>query len=149
MSINDKLNVFSDNVALTVTAISDVIDTGDDVTLKGLGGPDAVYLVVQTGTAFTAGGAATLTIKLLSDSTANLATSPTTHYSTDALAVATLTANKRLLAIKLPLDAYERYVGVGYTVATGPMTAGTIKAFLTHDPQFWLAMGSNNPAAHN
>jgi hypothetical protein len=139
----DKQNEFSDSQAVTATAIStNVIDTmpGNSFTnvVQNLGGfAGAAFLVVQVDTTFTAGGAATLTISLESDSTANLATSPTVHFSTAALAVATLTAGRTLLVIPLPLGDFERYLGVRYTVATGPMTAGAISAFLTRDPQTW------------
>lgn len=151
MSIQDKLNVFSDNVALTATAISDVIDLGPSATTRNIGGSDSMYLVLQVGTAFTdAGSDATLVAALVSDSTANLATSPTTHISTGTLAFSAVsTGNTVLLVAKLPFGRYERYLGMSYTVASGPFTAGTIKAFLTHDPEYWFAQYSNNPSAHN
>lgn len=149
--ILDKLNLFSDNVAVTASAISDVIDLDSDVTLRNVGGPDAIYFVVMSGTVATdASSDATLEVALVSDSTANLATSPTTHLTTGTLAFATFAvANKVLMAAALPLGDYERFLGVKYTVASGPLTAGTFKAFLTRDPQFWRAMGANNPVAHN
>lgn len=145
--ILDKLNVLSDNVALTASAISDVIDLGDDVTLHQVGGQDAVFLVIQTGTAFTdTGNDATLTAELVSDSTANLATSPTIHVTTGVLPFASVNGANRVLAvIGLPFGDYERFLGMRYTVANGPFTAGTIRAFLTRDPQFYRALGSVNP----
>ena len=45
-----------------------------------------------------------------------------------------LTAGTEVLRIKVPLDA-ERYLRTNYTVATGPLTAGTFTAFLAHDRQ--------------
>lgn len=146
--ILDKLNVFSDNTALTASAISDVIDLGDDVTLRNIGGQDAIFLVLQTGTAFTdTGNDATLVAELVSDSTANLATSPTVHLTTGTLAFAAVATpgNKTLLVAALPFGDYERFLGMRYTVANGPFTAGTIRAFLTKDPQFYRALGSVNP----
>jgi hypothetical protein len=93
----------------------------------------------------TAAGAATLTVSLESDSTENLATSPTVHFSTAALALAAFgTAGAQVAAVKLPAGDYERYLGVCFTVATGPLTAGKFDAFLTKDVQSYrpYAVGS-------
>jgi hypothetical protein len=38
-----------------------------------------------------------------------------------------------LAAVKLPAGEYERYMGVRYTVASGPLTAGNFDAFLVKD----------------
>ena len=103
-------------------------------------------LVLQTGTAFTDSGSdATLVASLVSDSTANLATSPTTHITTGTLAFSAVSAaNKVLLVAPLPMGTYERYLGMSYTVASGPFTAGTIRAFLVRDPQQWLILNTAN-----
>ncbi len=149
--ILDAHNEFSDAQAVTSTAIStNVIDTGGDSTLKQLGGPGAVYLVVKTQTTATDSGSdATLAVTLESDSTADLATSATVHASSGTLAFADFaTAGTTLMAVQLPQDAYERYLGVRYTVASGPLTAGAFDAFLTRDPQYWTAMQANNPDAN-
>ncbi len=142
---------FSDAQAVTSTAIStNVIDTltfgsaaatlGTYVTAnttQDLGQTnEPLYLVVMTNTTCTdTSSDATLTITLESDSTANLATSATVHFSTGALAFAAYaTAGTRLVTIALPHGDYERYLGVRYTVASGPLTAGAFDAFLTTDP---------------
>lgn len=141
---------FSDSQAVTASAIStNVVDLGDDVTTRNIGGAGALYLVVQTDVAATdAGSDATLTVTLESDSTADLATSPTTHLSTGALAFATFSpAGTTLLVTPLPKGDYERYLGVRYTVAAGNLTAGKFSAFLTRDPPQWSPMQANNPAA--
>ena len=135
--ILDTQELFSNNQLITATAIStNVYDTnpvaGPNV-LQNIGTNGDIYLEVQTNAAFTAGGAATMTITLESDSTADLATSPTVHYSSGPIALAGLTANTRVLAVRLPEGSYERYVGLRYTVATGPMTAGGLDAFWTTD----------------
>ncbi len=148
MSILDKLNIFYDNTALAAIPLSDVIDLGDDSVSRNIGGPDAIYWVVQTGPtpATDSGSDATLRIQLASDSTANLATSPTTHLDTGVLPFASVAvANKVLFAGALPLGDYERYLGNITTVAAGPFTAGSVRSFLTRDPQFWRAFTANNP----
>lgn len=142
----DAKNEFSDAQAVTSTAISsNVIDLGATNTLKDIGTGQDVYLVVSTQTAATDSGSdATLTVTLESDSTANLATSATVHFSTGALAFAAFSpAGTVLAAVKLPAGNYERYVGVRYTVASGPLTAGKFDAFLTTDVQAWRAYADN------
>lgn len=139
---------FSDAQAVTSTAIStNVYDTlsiaagagsvginGGNVTTD-LGQAGELYLVVITQTTCTdTSSDATLTVTLESDSTANLATSATVHFSTGAIAFASFaTAGTRICTICLPHGLYERYLGVRYTVASGPLTAGAFDAFLTTD----------------
>lgn len=134
----DAQNEFSDAQAVTSTAISgNVIDLGPvaDNTLRDIGSGEPVWLIVLTQTTATDSGSdATLTITLESDSTANLATSATVHYTTSALAFADFaTAGTVLVAIRLPPGNYEQYLGVRYTVGSGPLTAGKFDAFLTKD----------------
>ncbi|MNG36655.1 hypothetical protein D3C84_1237580 [compost metagenome] len=60
------------------------------------------------------------------------------HYTTGALAFAAFSpAGTVLVAIPLPAGDYQKFVGVRYTVASGPLTAGNFDAFLTRDPQQW------------
>lgn len=149
--ILDKQLEFSDAQAVTSTAIStNVVDLGDDVTTRNIGGTEPAYLVVQTDTTATdTSSDATLTVTLESDSTANLATSATVHWTSATMAFATFaTAGTTLAVVPLPFGAYERYLGVRYTVASGPLTAGAFNAFITRDPQFWSIFQANNPNAH-
>ena len=133
--ILDHENEFSDDQAVTATAIGeDVIDLSGAPVLQDIGGGEAVWLVITVGTAATAAGAATVTFTLESDSTTDLATSPTVHFSSAAISKDALTAGACPVAVRLPADDYERYVGVRYTVATGPLTAGTFNAFFTNTP---------------
>ncbi|QBF27159.1 hypothetical protein EXN22_16215 [Pseudomonas tructae] len=142
----DKQLEFSDSQAVTATAIStnvvDLYPRGNAVNTnvtRDIGVGEDVYLVVQTDTTATAAGAATVTVTLESSSTADLATTPTVHYSSAANALAALVGSTTLLAIKLPAGQYNRYVGVRYTVATGPLTAGAFSAFITKDVQAFRA----------
>lgn len=151
--IIDAFNEFSDGQAVTSTAIStNVIDINSTTignTVRDIGTGEDVYLVVQTSVAATDSGSdATLTVSLESDSTANLATSATVHYSTGALAFAAFSPAGTVLAcVRLPSGLYERYLGVRYTVASGPLTAGNFDAFLTKDPQKFRAYADNQPIA--
>jgi len=125
--------------------IGDVIDTKPSTTNPNttvdLEGSD-LYLVLQVDTTFV-GATSTTKFELCSDSTANLATSKTVHFATDAIPVATLVAGYRICAVKLPAGSYERYVGIWETVATADVTAGKINAFLTRDPALYRAYADN------
>ncbi len=135
----DKQNEFSDSQAVTVTAIStNVIDTlpagvVQPNTTQNLGGFAGMFLVIQIDTTFTGGTSMAMTLE--SDSTANLATSPTVHLSTGVILEAALLAGTNLI-YPLPVGAYEKYLGVRYTVV-GTHGAGAISAFLTRDVQNW------------
>lgn len=146
----DKQAEFSDAQAVTATAIStNVMDLISNASgknpLRDVGTGQDVYLVITTQAAATDDlSDATLTVTLESDSTANLATSPTTHFSTGALAFAAFSpVGTVLAAVKLPAGSYERYLGVRYTVGAGPLTAGAFDAFLTTDVQAWRAYARN------
>jgi hypothetical protein len=146
----DKQAEFSDAQAVTATAIStNVMDLISNASgknpLRDIGTGQDVYLVILTQTAATDSGSdATLAITLESDSTENLATSPTVHFSTGALAFAAFSpVGTVLAAVKLPAGSYERYLGVRYTVGSGPLTAGAFDAFLTTDVQAWRAYARN------
>jgi hypothetical protein len=133
--IIDLQTKFSDAQAVTATAIStNVVDLRNAATPasadEGLMG-EPMWLTILTTVAATAAGAATVTFTLESSSTADLATAPVVHYSTAAIGKATLIVGYVVCRILLPSDAYARYLGVRYTVATGPLTAGTFSAFLT------------------
>lgn len=147
----DKYAEFSDAQAVTATAIStNVMDlisnsSGKNI-LRDIGVGQDVYLVVLTQTLVTdAGSDATLTISLESDSTANLATSPTVHFTTAALPFAAFSpVGSVLVAVKLPQNqSYEQFLGVRYTVGAGPLTAGAFDAFLTTDVSAWRAYERN------
>lgn len=96
-------------------------------------GSDHLYPVVNTAAAATdTGNDATLTITLESADDAGLSTNAQVHYSTGAIAFASFaTAGTNLVAIRLPSALFRRYLGVRYTVANGPLTAGAFDAFVT------------------
>lgn len=127
--------------AVTATAISDnVLDLRNSATPtlvdEGIQLED-LWLVVQCDQSadFAAAAAATLTITLESDSAVGLGTTPAVHYATAAIGKATLVKGYTAVRTLLPSADYQRYVGLRYTVATGPMTAGGILAYLTPTAQ--------------
>mgnify|MGYP005610438501 CR=1 FL=1 len=131
-------------LAIGNAIIGDVIDlkspTTAPNTLVDIESSD-LYLVIQVDTTFV-GATSTTTFELASDSTANLATSKTVHYSTGAIPVATLVAGYTI-ATHLPAGNYERYLGLWETVATANVTAGKINAFLTRNPALFRAYADN------
>lgn len=139
----DSQELFSDAQALTVTAIStNVLDLNPDgyglaSALQDIGVGGEIYLVVMTTTTITdTGSDATLIVTLESDTAVGLATAPVVHFSTGTLAFATYaTAGTVIAQVPLPLADYKRYLGIRYTIASGPFLTGAVTAFLTTDVQ--------------
>lgn len=122
--MKDKLTMFSDDQAVTVTAAS---TSYLDQLAAGNALEPGIWLDVRVKTTFTAGGSATMTIALQTDDNASFS-SATTLWQETTVAVASLVAGKKY-RVKVPIGA-ERYLRMYYTVATGPMTAGAIDAAL-------------------
>lgn len=133
-----KQDEFSDGQVVTSSAIStNVIDLTlgqSGLTTIDIGNGEDIFLVIMVDTTVTQTGSGTVTFTLESDSTANLATSATVHWTSGAIPKATLVAEYRVVAMRLPLGDYERYLGVRYTVSETLLT-GAFSAFLTKDPQ--------------
>lgn len=132
--------------AITATAISDyAFDTRSPTNVSGgttttqirdLGEGQDLYVSLTVGTAFTAAGAATLTPTVeLSDDLSGTTTVVIGTFGT--IAKTALTAGANFVARINPrlgaLGSTYRYLIVRYTVATGPMTAGTIYADVVTD----------------
>lgn len=132
--LTDKLNTFSEEAAVTTTALlTNVIDLGPlsgGNTVRDIGAGETLYLYILVTEAATASGSATVTFTLESDSVATLDSSATVHLTTAAIGKATLVVGYEI-KLALPPGAYERYLGVRATVATGPLTAGKFTAMLT------------------
>jgi hypothetical protein len=106
------------------------------------GGEDGqLYLVVQVDTALdSAGEAATVVFKLVSDAQAAIATDGTAsvHAVSETFTEAQLDdVGKRVWVCPVPpqsdAEPYETYLGVIYTIGTEALTAGAVSAFLTRD----------------
>lgn len=130
----DKNDEFWDSTAVTSTAISNVIPLASGNVLRNIAAGEPIFLEIWVDVTATASGAATVTFTLESDSTADLATSATVHWTSGVVAKATLVAGYKVIAISLPVEDYEAFLGLRATVATGPLTAGAFSAFLTHSP---------------
>lgn len=125
---------FSDAQALTATAVStNVVDLRNQATPtlvdEAINSGDC-WLEIHVITAAAGGDAAkTTTFSLESDSTADLATSATVHYTSAAITGAAMTAGAVPVRVKLPSGSYERYLGVRYT-QSATFTSFTLTAFI-------------------
>ncbi len=134
--ILDERIEFADATALGTSGtgrqlVGDVIDTGGD----GINVVDDQYLVIQIDTSVTSGGSATVQFELASDAGASIATDGTAsvHFTSAAIAKATLVAGYEVCVVQLPKGVYERYLGIIANVGTAALTAGKINAFLASD----------------
>lgn len=130
--MQDLNQILSDNQAVTVTAPStSVWDFG---VAGQFGEGFHIGVMCQVVTTFTAAGAATLVVS------AQGSLDNVTFFdlvNSAVIAVADLIAGTQILRISLPLrqpnmaaSVPYRYFRLNYTVATGPMTAGAIEAWL-------------------
>lgn len=127
MIIDKELELSNAQTITTTAASTNVINIGSDY--NGYEMSD-LKLILQLDEAFTAAGAATLTIAI-QESADEAFTSPTAYTLESALPVAGLTKDKQYVH-NLPLALSKKYIRMNYTVATGPMTAGKISAFITN-----------------
>lgn len=93
-----------------------------------------VPLLAQITEAVTSGGAATLTVELVTHATDAALTGATARASTGALPLAQLTLGAQL-ALTVPPGITDRYWGLRYTVGTANTTAGRITAGFVLDRQ--------------
>ena len=155
----DERTEFADNVSVAAGASTALI--GDVINMevaRDLGNGQSVYLCIRTGNTeiITGGSAGTIQFKFCSDAQAAIAVdgTATEHIITDAFVTDDVAANSPQLNVggtlyfgALPLQsfAYEQFLGITCTVASQTVTAGTINAFLTIDPNGWksYADGAN------
>ena len=140
--IFDKQNSFDENAAITVTRDStNVIDLG--VVAPNIRGSavDILDVVVIVTESFTADGAATLQIATATADNESLDTP--TLLDRVTLALADLAVGRPPIVLQLPQATIQRYLGLIYSVATGPMTAGKITARIAADVQLSHAYPKN------
>ena len=127
----------------SVTVTTNSTNAVDLSLARDIGEGEELYVQFTVGTAFTAAGAATLTPTVVV-SAADTLTTPTTIGTGGTIAVASLIAgytfvirlNPQLFGSTTTVSSLGlRYLGAIYTVATGPMTAGTITADIVTDIQ--------------
>src|SRR4051794_21824469 len=124
MAYTDKQTTVADAQAVTATAVSaNAFDTGGSSPIRNIGVGRQLFMLISTSIAATAAGAATVTFELIQADDAALTTNVEVLAASGAIAKATLVAGYNL-ALAIPSTS-RRYIGVRFTVATGPLTAGT------------------------
>lgn len=136
--ITDALLLLASAQAVTATAVStNTIDLG---ATRDIGTGEPLYAVITVDEAATASGSATVQFQLISSAAANLG-SPTVLSQTDAIGKAELTLGRKPIVMELPsaiLAAQplgQRYLGMQFTVASGPLTAGKFTVNIVRDVQ--------------
>ena len=131
---------FADELSVTVEAVTNTIDLGARPTSRSLALQNQ-FLVIDIPATMTDDAidpATHVTFSLESDSTANLATSPTVHWKSAPIALASLTGGTNITVLPLPVKAnYERHLGVRILPSGGSpglLASGSVTAYLTPDP---------------
>lgn len=148
MSLIDKLNVMSDDQAITADAIStnviDILAVAGAVNASSTGGPGTnlikdigagrpLYLHILVTTTFDgAADTSSLICTLESDDNTSLSTA-TVHMTLQEDEEATLVAGYWIAkGVPLPPGSYQRYVGIRYNVgAEENFTAGKVQAWIS------------------
>lgn len=137
MITDSQLNLSSAQ-AVTTTAVS--ANTYDLGQARDVGTGQDLYVVVTVDSNVTAAGAGTVTFQVISSASAAL-TSPTILAQTDAIGKAELPAGRRPIVLQVPRTILaaqpigQRYLGLQYTVGTGPLTGGSFTTNIVVDPQ--------------
>jgi hypothetical protein len=134
----DKQSMLSEAQAVTASAVS--ANTIDLLTARDIAPGEDLSVFIAVDATATAAGAATVDFQFISSAAAAL-TSPTVLAATGPIGKAELTAGRKLIELKVPRAALlaqpvgQRYVGIQYVVATGPLTAGAFTAGVVVDFQ--------------
>lgn len=144
----DKQLTVSDGQNVTVTAVStDAIDLSAAVPIRDVGVGEELRMVITTGLAALAAGAATVTFELIQADDAALTTNVEVLAATGAIGKAVIVAGYTAMDIVLPRNT-RRFIGVRYTVGTGPLTQGRFTASLVHGNDRQKAYASGYPNAY-
>jgi len=144
--ITDALLQLSAAQAVTATAVS--TNTIDLSVNRDVGAGEDIYAVFGVDVSAAAAGLATVNFEVISSASANLA-APTVIASSGAIPKADLVAGRAPISIPIPQSALtslpigQRYLGVRYTVTTGPLTAGSFTANITDSE---VSVGKNYPS---
>jgi hypothetical protein len=144
----DKLNTFGLPVALNTGAagtyvIGDQINLGPSPVNQGVGIP--YYWYIATAVAATsADSTATATFQLVGADNAALTTNPVVLMQTPAFIVTAMPANRFLFTAAIPFAQYKQFLGIRQVTGVQAITAGSIRSFLTQEPDQWRAYPEAN-----
>jgi len=131
--IIDAQNLFSSAQAVTATAVS--TNTVDLSQAREVFAGEEVEIFFNVDTTVTAAGAATVNFQVITPAPA-APTSPPSVVQPDAIPKANLAAGARF-SLCVPSafinNLGQRYLGIQYTVGTGPLTAGAFTCGVTAD----------------
>lgn len=118
---------------LTELSTNDTQLSANVNTYRDLGGGTRLWLIVDiTTTVAAAAGAATIDFALITSASSALG-SATTMYDFGAIAKGSLTAGTRLIEALPRSTSWLEYLGLQFTVATNPITAGAAVAWIGWD----------------
>jgi len=134
MGLMDAQALLADDLDIsgtaTETTTSNVIDLGDAE--KGAGTP--LRINARITTAVTSTGSSTTEFKVISSAAEGLGT-PTTHWTSGALAKATLVAGYKLAIPPLPDEGLHQYLAITATNAVAVTDTGALHASVVADVQ--------------
>ncbi len=131
--MTDALLQLSSAQAVTTSAVS--TNTIDLSLARDIGAGEDLYATFGVNTTPTAAGAATVTFQVVSSAAADLS-NPTVLVETGAIPITDLVAGRAPISLPIPQSALttlpkgQRYLGVQYTIGTGPLTAGKFDALI-------------------
>jgi hypothetical protein len=134
MYVDKNLQCSAAQALSSASTISDYsVNLGDDY--RDVGKGQQLYAIITVDTsAATADAADTVTFSVITDSTANLATSATTIASTGTYTGAVLTAGRAPIVIPIPMGIIDQYIGIYYTLSAA-FTSFTVSACIGFDYQ--------------
>lgn len=131
--ITDAQNTLSASQVVTASAVS--ANTIDLTGARDVGAGEELNVVINVELAALAAGAATVRFELITSAAANLS-SPTVIGASDVIPKASLPTGTEIV-IPVPRSLLnqlgQRYLGIQYTIATGPLTQGTFSAYVVID----------------
>lgn len=145
----DAQNLVSSAQAVTASAVS--TNTIDLSQVRDVGVGEELKFAITVDVAATAAGAATVTFQAITSAAAAL-TSPTILAQTDAIGKAELTLGRKAIELSIPRATLlaqpigQRYLGLQYTIGTGPLTAGSFTAAIVVGA--FQDSGKNYPAGY-
>ena len=130
--ICDRENQFSDAQVVTTGSENGILSTDkmDLGVARNIGAGEELWIVVIVDTTFTSSGSDdTLAVDLVTDDNPGL-NSPTVIQRLGTFPA--VSAAGTAIKARVPFStSYERYIGLLYTAATGPLTAGAVTAVMT------------------